>query len=76
MAATPVAFAPGDVSLPAFGPIAPERPEYGSVPEQDQQVAMGVMCYADRRREGSSGVRSLRRGGRAGRRDRCVLEAS
>ena len=48
-AATPVAFAPGDVSLPAFGPIAPERPEYGSVPEQGQQVAMNVMGYADRR---------------------------
>jgi rare lipoprotein A len=46
---TPVAFVPGDSGLPAFGPISPERPELGIFPEQNQQVAMEVMGYADRR---------------------------
>jgi rare lipoprotein A len=47
--ATPVAFAPGDSGLPAYGPISPERPELGVFPEQNQQVAMEVLGYADRR---------------------------
>jgi rare lipoprotein A len=47
--ATPVAFAPGDGSLPDFGPITPERPEYGIFPAQNEQVAMNVLGYADRR---------------------------
>ena len=47
--ATPVAFAPGASGLPAYGPISPERPELGLFPEQNQQVAMGLMGYADRR---------------------------
>ena len=29
-AATPVAFAPGDAALPAFGPIVPSVPNSGS----------------------------------------------
>jgi rare lipoprotein A len=48
-AATPVAFETGTVTLPAYGPIAPERPEEGIWPQQNQQVAMGLMSYADRR---------------------------
>jgi rare lipoprotein A len=47
--ATPVAFASGASGLPAYGPISPERPELGIFPEQNQQVAMEVMGYADRR---------------------------
>jgi rare lipoprotein A len=53
-AATPVAFAPGDASLPAFGPITPERPEYGVFPAQNEQVAMNVLGYADRRVKAAS----------------------
>jgi rare lipoprotein A len=48
-AATPVAFVAGDSGLPAYGPISPERPEFGIFPQQNQQVAMEVMGYADRR---------------------------
>jgi len=46
-AATPVAFESGTVTLPAYGPVAPERPEEGAWPQQNQQVAMGLMSYAE-----------------------------
>ena len=48
-AATPVAFESGTVALPDYGPIGPERPEDGVWPQQNQQVAMGLMSYADGR---------------------------
>jgi rare lipoprotein A len=45
----PVAYQPGSVELPAFGPIFPDRPENGIWPAQEQQVAAGLMSYADSR---------------------------
>lgn len=38
---------PGDLELPAFGPIAPERPAYD--PAALQQIAMATMSYAEQR---------------------------
>ncbi len=35
--------------LPAFGPIFPDRPGSAAWPEQNQQVALGTMSYADDR---------------------------
>lgn len=35
--------------LPAFGPIFPDRPGSTAWPEQNQQVALGTMSYADDR---------------------------
>jgi rare lipoprotein A len=49
VAAVPVAYSTGNLDLPAFGPIAPERPEYEIWPVESQQVALNLMSYADRR---------------------------
>jgi rare lipoprotein A len=47
--ATPVAYVPSTVELPAVGPIFPDRPTNDIWPEQNQQVALNVMSYADSR---------------------------
>ena len=66
---------PAMSSLPAFGPIARSGLNYGICPGAEPAGGDGRDGLCRPPRQSSSGIRRVRRGGRAGRGDRRILEA-